>query len=797
MVFVLMTLILVNLAGAGVKPSPFKAQLNKLNSISNVLDSIKKRLNHLLVPTGKSVKADASGIAGQLSSMAEQFRELRTRMDDVQATFGDDTIDLPTEIKESLDIIERQASDIAGFAQLGFFKEERVMSAMNELKTNIKAFAERVARFINAPVTKIVPISFILAQTSYPFQTGGEPLLDYEHLQFNLRWLNESFSPTGVKFWIKSTEGYRMNNFANTSKPCDETFEWPAVRDELKQVLSLSVPNDLSEDVKDADSWISHAVNNYSDKSDLIVWLFGRESLTVRSANRDENECKSRSSVTDYPDGHRVLMNANNMYNPTNTQPNDFSPNHLVHELGHYFGLRHVWESPGGIHPATGEQVDWTDTWDLIYCVNDLGHPFFFSSKSHAQAHSTDCDRNGGYRNIIIEGAKNCVVNNLGCNGDSIMDCTIAGSSFTSGDSALKGLSFPTGDMESCQDLSFAWGVNALGYWGSAFNAHHWIPGYFSASQRKLVKAYVSERSLSNRKELGTNNDSYIWWANGDLSFARERKPVSTRTFIPVVGDFDGNRRDDIFWYQPGAASDMIWFSNGDRTWTESSSFTANEIAVPVAGDFDGNGATDILWYVPRAPTHSIWWFSVTHRGYAERTINMTPGVLRSYIPVVGNFDGLHGDDILWYEPVGGTTFMWLSDGSGSFVLKSFFSPGENLKPFAGDFNCDGKADVFWYAKGPATDKVWWASSYGNFTSSASPDIQVHGTYSPIVGDFNGDGCSDILWDAVGHTTDFLWTGSSTGVFSKTTATAYDAFMPIPGKFDGGSATDIFWYNKQ
>ena len=30
--------------------------------------------------------------------------------------------------------------------------------------------------------------------------------------------------------------------------------------------------------------------------------------------------------------------------------------------------------------------------------------------------------------------------------------------------------------------------------------------------------------------------------------------------------------------------------------------------------------------------------------------------------------------------------------------------------PLAGDFNGDGKSDVFWYVAGPAADSVW----YGN-----------------------------------------------------------------------------------
>ena len=345
-----------------------------------------------------------------------------------------------------------QTSDIADLAQLLFYREERVLSPLHELKKNIKAFSGWVVSFINAHITKIVPLSFILGHTTYPFQTGGSPFLDYEQLQSNLRALNESFGhrPTGVKFWIKSTEGYRMNIFANESTPCCPVYSWDEVKDELKQIHSLSISDDSSVDGDQrAGDWIRYAVNNYSDRSDLIVWLFDKESLTIRDANNDNGS----SSITDYPDNRRVLMNARNMYNP---EGEVFSPYHLVHELGHFFGLSHVWEPPAGNHPTTGEPLDRTDIWDLVYCLNELGHPYFFSSKSDAQAYDENCTVTDGILNIAkTDAERNCLVDNRGnqypdCFGDSIMDCTVAGSLFSSGDSALKGLSFPTGDPESC-----------------------------------------------------------------------------------------------------------------------------------------------------------------------------------------------------------------------------------------------------------------------------------------------------------------------------------------------------------
>ena len=39
--------------------------------------------------------------------------------------------------------------------------------------------------------------------------------------------------------------------------------------------------------------------------------------------------------------------------------------------------------------------------------------------------------------------------------------------------------------------------------------------------------------------------------------------PRTSITGVPVVGDFDGDGRDDIFWYGPGPADDELWWSTG------------------------------------------------------------------------------------------------------------------------------------------------------------------------------------------------------------------------------------------
>ena len=46
--------------------------------------------------------------------------------------------------------------------------------------------------------------------------------------------------------------------------------------------------------------------------------------------------------------------------------------------------------------------------------------------------------------------------------------------------------------------------------------------------------------------------------------------------------------------------------------------------------------------------------------------------------------------------------------------------------PVAGDFNGDGKSDVFWYAPGPGQDSMWYGSAAG---LKSGPHASVNGTY--------------------------------------------------------------------
>lgn len=126
-------------------------------------------------------------------------------------------------------------------------------------------------------------------------------------------------------------------------------------------------------------------------------------------------------------------------------------------------------------------------------------------------------------------------------------------------------------------------------------------------------------------------------------------------TFIDLVGDFDGDGIDEIFWYGPGPARDVLWHDVVDCD-TEFSLETVDGYYRPFTGDFDGNGVDDIFWYAEGAPLDVVWYFDVGGT-YHSKSFS----VVGDYSPYVGDFNGDRCDDILWFAPHQTESSVWRS----------------------------------------------------------------------------------------------------------------------------------------
>jgi Insecticide toxin TcdB middle/N-terminal region/FG-GAP-like repeat/Salmonella virulence plasmid 65kDa B protein len=143
--------------------------------------------------------------------------------------------------------------------------------------------------------------------------------------------------------------------------------------------------------------------------------------------------------------------------------------------------------------------------------------------------------------------------------------------------------------------------------------------------------------------------------------------------------------------------------------------------------------------------------------------------------PYLADFNGTGRTGILW-DDGGNPTLPW-SSGAATRVLWSFtgastVTPTSNFAgidgnfagyvPVVGDFNRDGRADIWWYAlnqvgfgpngyenKAAGPTAVSFSNSDGTYTSGAGPTLPVDqsNAYRLLAeGDLNGDGRSDLLW---------------------------------------------------
>jgi hypothetical protein len=255
-------------------------------------------------------------------------------------------------------------------------------------------------------------------------------------------------------------------------------------------------------------------------------------------------------------------------------------------------------------------------------------------------------------------------------------------------------------------------------------------------------------------------------------------------TIRPLTGDFDGDEREDLLWYDPVTGEGFVGYSRVDGRFTVRP-LTAATGLTPLVGDFNGDCRADIWFDGPGNQRDRQW------QGRRDRTFRKVagdqPGAYEHQ--VVGDFDGDRVSDILWYGPGAAPDRLWRGTRYG-FVPRPV-SMGGDYEPFTGDFDGDHRDDVFWYGPGAAPDRLWFGRA-GGFTTG---DVAFPLVADPVVGDFNGDDRSDIVWFRSGQAGHRVWTGRASREFrGYSLALDRPYTLPAAGDFDGDLQDDIFWH---
>jgi hypothetical protein len=153
----------------------------------------------------------------------------------------------------------------------------------------------------------------------------------------------------------------------------------------------------------------------------------------------------------------------------------------------------------------------------------------------------------------------------------------------------------------------------------------------------------ASEGSVSWRVLL----DSDRTWG----SYSTESIADEIATGIPVVGDFDGDSRDEIGYFRNG-----MWYSRDFGSGAPTESFQWGAAGdIPVPEDYDGDGQTD---YAVFRPSTGVWWVNRSTAGWLILGFGLSTD-----IPVPADYDGDGKTDIAIYRH-GQWWQVFSSDGS-------------------------------------------------------------------------------------------------------------------------------------
>ncbi|MFI5491773.1 FG-GAP repeat domain-containing protein [Actinoplanes sp. NPDC051859] len=281
--------------------------------------------------------------------------------------------------------------------------------------------------------------------------------------------------------------------------------------------------------------------------------------------------------------------------------------------------------------------------------------------------------------------------------------------------------------------------------------------------------------------------------------------------FSGVAGDFNGDGRDDVVTFTRGAAADVyVALSNGSAfvgTGVKWHNYFAAGTETPLVGDFNGDGRDDIATFTRGAAADVYVALSngSSFIGTGWKWHNYFAA--GSEIPAVGDFNGDGRDDIATFtRGAAADVYVALSNGS-SFVgtgvkWHNYFAAGSEL-PAVGDFNGDGRDDIATFTRGAAADVYVAVSNGSSFIGTGWKwhNYFAAGTELPTVGDFNKDGKDDIVTFTRGAAADAYVALSNGSSFVGTGVKWHNYFaagaeIPGTGDFTGDGRDDIVTFTR-
>ncbi len=164
-----------------------------------------------------------------------------------------------------------------------------------------------------------------------------------------------------------------------------------------------------------------------------------------------------------------------------------------------------------------------------------------------------------------------------------------------------------------------------------------------------------------------------------------------------------------------------------------------------------------------------------------------------------GDFNGDGKSDMFWRNTVDQRTLVWLMNGTTIINSNYTYNVDPNwILEGVGDFNGDGKSDILWRNNITGNVVTWLMNGTGYLAAGAVGFLNVPAFWDIRgIGDFNGDGKKDILWR--NNNTGQIDVWLMDGLTLLDSGTVGPAAIAAPwnqiaiGDFNGDGKDDLLW----
>ena len=253
------------------------------------------------------------------------------------------------------------------------------------------------------------------------------------------------------------------------------------------------------------------------------------------------------------------------------------------------------------------------------------------------------------------------------------------------------------------------------------------------------------------------------WWyrdvsgsGSWDAAAAAAKIGYGWQSAIAVVGDWNGDGKSEVGVWATDATGQGWWYLdvNGNGVWDATDA--AAKIAfgwqgsTPVVGDWNGDGKDEVGVWATTAAGQGWWYRDVNGNGTWDATDTAAKFAFgwQGSTPVVGDWSGDGKDEVgvwattaagqgWWYRDVNGNGTWDATDAAAKFAFG-----WQGAKPIVGDWSNSGRGQIGVYAT-DATGQGWWyrdvnGNGTWDATDAASKIAFGWQGATPVVGRWNG-----------------------------------------------------------